>query len=403
MNTSQLMIGLLGIVLVVCVACQDRLSHSPSEDGDIDTIESPDSSENDTTSTTLFSVSGVVQYQGQTVENATVQLDNAYNLQAQTDSDGHFEILDVSAGEHAVVIHKTLEDDLFSERSFVIQVNADLRMNDLTLPKAVELDKPLDISDSSIALSWTASEDPGFREYKLYRHTTSGLDENTGTLAHVSTEIDSTDFVDNDLDPLTDYFYRVYVMDEFGLLGGSNIVSATTLNLNVLVNGSFETLNNSQDFAASWSAIGYDDSLITLENQNCAEGTHCVRFALPAEMDGREFWITQQVSPSKLKNGQRFRFSGQTSISPLNCPAELDYCDIEFSLMLRDSSAGYYLTEYWDFNEITADGQWETIIRDFTIPEDLNASNFEVTLHIIKWNEGDFELRLDDLAIEVAP
>jgi len=73
-----------------------------------------------------------------------------------------------------------------------------------------------------------------FYEYKIYRHYHTGLDENTGTLIHVSTSADDTIFNDigTDLEygltPATTYYYRVYINNNFGRLGGSNIIGVTT-------------------------------------------------------------------------------------------------------------------------------------------------------------------------------
>ena len=73
------------------------------------------------------------------------------------------------------------------------------------------------------------------------------MDETTGTLIYVATAITDTSFVDTDLFESTTYYYRVYVMNEFGRLGGSNINSAKTLFRNLIMNGDFEFFNLSNE------------------------------------------------------------------------------------------------------------------------------------------------------------
>jgi len=108
-----------------------------------------------------------------------------------------------------------------------------------------------------MSLNWNKTDALDFREYKLYRHTTSGLDETTGTLVHVATSILDTSFIDTDLQPFKNYFYRVYIMNDYGRLGGSNIVNDTTKQINIIWNGDFESQENLLNWWTSYNAIEY--------------------------------------------------------------------------------------------------------------------------------------------------
>jgi len=68
-----------------------------------------------------------------------------------------------------------------------------------------------------------------------------GLDEATGDLIFVGTSRDEVSFVHQDLEGHTEYFCRVFVLNEFGQLGGSNTVSKTTSAKNLVVDGGFES------------------------------------------------------------------------------------------------------------------------------------------------------------------
>ena len=59
---------------------------------------------------------------------------------------------------------------------------------------------------NKLTLHWSSSLDEEFREYKIYRKDDAGLDENTGKLIYVSTEIQDTTFIDNSFNMGLEYF-----------------------------------------------------------------------------------------------------------------------------------------------------------------------------------------------------
>lgn len=191
-------------------------SHDGSTDGGTQTDE-------------IHTVTGTLLHRGEVLAGATVSLDEALNWTAVSDESGAFEFTGVPEGQHWLYVDFAFEDGSFLSYVNQLVVFEDTVLDALTLPTAVTLEEPSDVGDRSMRLTWESADSSEFREYKLYRHTTSGLDETTGTLAHVSTMIDDTTFLDTDLNGTTEYFYRVYVMNQYGRVGGSNLVSATTL------------------------------------------------------------------------------------------------------------------------------------------------------------------------------
>jgi hypothetical protein len=73
-----------------------------------------------------------------------------------------------------------------------------------------------------IKIAWSSSASESFKEYKLYRHTSSGLDETTGELVHVSTTRGDTIFLDQ-ISHSAHFFYRVFVVNQNGTVTGSNL------------------------------------------------------------------------------------------------------------------------------------------------------------------------------------
>lgn len=174
-------------------------------------------------------VAGTVRVGADPVANAGVSIDNVANWTTETDADGHFLLQDVTEGEHELGIRYVSEVGSFSEESQHLLVFSDLDLDGLRLPIPVVLDDPSDVTEHEMTLTWSQTDAVDFREYKLYRHDSSGLDETTGELIHVSTSRADVTFTDTDLGGDATYFYRVYVMNDLGRLGGSNIVSATTV------------------------------------------------------------------------------------------------------------------------------------------------------------------------------
>jgi hypothetical protein len=97
------------------------------------------------------------------------------------------------------------------------------------------------VTDRTATLSWRPSDDSRFREYRVYMSRNQALTEETGTLVYVGTDRSATTVQvgtpyypgqdlspEAPLQPLTTYFFRVFVMDDRGLLGGSNLLEVNT-------------------------------------------------------------------------------------------------------------------------------------------------------------------------------
>ena len=182
-------------------------------------------------------VQGVVTSAGAPVEGAEVSLDDAAAWSTRTRRDGSFVLSDVSSGEHLVHVQAGASAGSFQIRSTSIDVEDAVELT-IRLPNPVSLEVS---GDGPLTLEWSATDADDFREYKLYAHDTPGLDETTGELIFVGTSRDEISFVHQDLEGHTEYFYRVFVLNEFDQLAGSNIVSKTTSAKNLIVDGGFES------------------------------------------------------------------------------------------------------------------------------------------------------------------
>jgi len=148
----------------------------------------------------VYTVKGTVINSTGPVMNATVKIDNATNWTTKTTDDGSFEINDVTKGSHKLTVEQHSDNGQFSIRSENLEVQNDISLQTLLLPEPVHLKEAVieqNILNDKINLIWTKSIAEDFREYKIYRHTSSGLDETTGELIHVSTSRTDTCFIDS--------------------------------------------------------------------------------------------------------------------------------------------------------------------------------------------------------------
>ncbi len=191
-----------------------------------------------------FTVSGKVSNSQGPIANAEVSIDSSVNWETTTDNKGEFKISGVTRGDHLVRYGYTNTDGSFVKIEEDLTVVENIVLNNLKLPIPPHLQDPAEVGVNSILLNWNSTDALDFREYKLYRKNTPGLDETTGELIFVSTSKNDTTYNDTGLISGQTYYYRVYIMNEFGSLGGSNIVNAQTTIGNIIPDGDFEDLNS---------------------------------------------------------------------------------------------------------------------------------------------------------------
>lgn len=314
----------------------------------------------------LYKISGIVYQKESPVSNVTVSVDDKLNWTTQTNDEGYFEISNVTEGNHVLKSSIVQDNGSFIEKSNDIAVNDDIYLNALKLPNAVILSAPNEVTSSSMKLEWTKSDAVDFREYKLYRHNTSGLDETTGTLVHVATAVNDTIFIDEQLSPLEEYFYRVYVMNEFGRLGGSNIVSDTTEQVNLIWNGDFEM----NDELLTW--WDNKEGFVQYTDQFSVSGEHSLLMKSDSMYSGGQLvciaTLSKDISKTSfpLESGREYKLSGwiktkgKVGPHPIGWPYGGGHIRLELG---NDNS--YFLH--------TADTtDWVYVKQTFVTPDDFN-------------------------------
>jgi hypothetical protein len=329
--------SLLILPLLISLSCKDKIS-DPG---------------------TKYTVKGKVLYNNSAIINAQVSLDKAANYSTNTDEEGNFVINDVPEGTHQLTISKNLNDGNFTEISQTVAVTGDVDLSDLKLPKAVYLYPLQNVTSSSVDISWSPTDAIDFREYKIYRHTSPGLDETTGTLIYVATSINDTSFVDTGLFEWTTYYYRVYVMNEFGRLGGSNIASSKTLYKNLIKNGDFE-LFNSSNRPTDWLTT---TDVFFVSNQNVQNGNYALR-------GERNSYLVELGPPASLRQfipytsivaGKQYTFSFYYKVDSLAGNSTLQ-------VALGTNVQSAYSIFYYNIDGNTLEG-WQNFTFTFTAPQ----------------------------------
>lgn len=215
--------------------------------------------------TSDYKVSGILKSNGEPLANATVDIDGLEQYKTTSNSEGYFLIKNIPAGSHSLNTKKSGSDNSFIQKSYDIELqNDDLNFQSLILPNPVLIDTIiLDSVTNTATIKWNKSQAEDFREYKLYSNTSSGLDETTGKLEHVTIDINDT-IKSIQLESLSEKYFRVFVLNEYGQLGGSNIANVLSINKNLIPEGDFE---NSEDLS-NWNLTGD----ITISNSDMYSG-----------------------------------------------------------------------------------------------------------------------------------
>ncbi|MEE9554451.1 MAG: hypothetical protein V3W18_09160 [candidate division Zixibacteria bacterium] len=115
-----------------------------------------------------------------------------------------------------------------------------------------------------LQLAWNSSTAGDFAQYRIYRGTSAGVDS-SAFLVRTLTSRSTTTVTDTGLTENTTYFYKVYVVDNTGLWGGSDEVSATSGQDQppspVTLYAPFATPDFHDRLELSWSSSGENDLL----------------------------------------------------------------------------------------------------------------------------------------------
>ncbi|AFN73826.1 hypothetical protein MROS_0583 [Melioribacter roseus P3M-2] len=340
--------------------------------------------------TKSFKVSGKILYKNKPLENATVSLNDMLNFTTQSDVNGNFQIDNVPQDSYNLKVQKTFENGSYLSTNSTLEVNNDIYLNALRLPTGVTLYPAQNVTDSEALISWSPTDANDFREYKLFRHTSPGIDENTGSLIYVSTSINDTIFTDINLEPLKTYYYRIYLMNEYGKLGGSNIISIVTENRNIISNGDFEEVGN-DSLPTEWIFRDNKDIYKLVQSDESYSGNNYLLIN-PTRYVYDLSWgsLRYRVPYTELVSGSQYTISFWYFVEELEGNSQLM---IEFK--------PEQLTFIFDTITGEEKGIWKKYERTFTAPSNIFSDyylEFETQVNI-PYNNELWKVRIDDVSL----
>lgn len=328
-------------------------------------------------------VSGTIVVDGQPVDSAIIQIDQVLNWKTTTNSEGYFQVSGLTKGSHNFRAFKNLGNgETVSQTTELVVGDEDIALGEIQLPIPPIL-YPLDstsISSNGIHLYWSKTIDPDFREYKVYRKTDPGLDENTGDLIFVTTSTLDTQFVDNNFIYGLTYYYRVFILSAFGKLGGSNLVSILTPVQNYIVNGDFEEASN-QVFPDYWTynpgnIEHVNLSISTVEKYSGSKSLHLSLIDSTLDIFGlHSAWMVQEIETIGFPKNIQYKFSFWAK-SEIGKP-------FVYIIISSDNENKYF--------EVPSGGDWQEYSTTFILAE--NVTNIRV--HIAAFGEFRENFRIE--------
>lgn len=332
-------------------------------------------------------LTGIVVSSDAPVEGATVILKSDFDeYRSSTDAQGRFDIEGVHPGEYVFTVRGQREDKHFMQLQQDLSINSTTKEQIIELPKGTTLQEALEVTGTSVKLSWNKSEISDFLEYKLYRHSTSGLDESTGTLVHVATNANDTVFTEQGLRDNQTYFYRVFVRNSFGLYGGSNIREVKTAREDQVQNGDLE------NGMANWELFSPSPCVSIVQDPTAPVSPTVFKFQISDNSTANvSSEVFQTINHTKFAAGETYKlsFSARTESLP-------------------GTSVFYvYVMANENFNHIvsikldnTASTGWTTYSKDFVAPS--ATAPFSLFLYLeplIPYNNELIEVYVDDILI----
>lgn len=166
------------------------------------------------------------------------------------------------------------------------------------------------------------------------------------------------------------------MLDDFGRIGGSNILEVQTKNAVLPKNGSFEQLENETPLFWELSSLANTPNRIFATNETSSEGLYSIR--IDSDNVQADSLISQEIPGNLIAAGGEYRLL-------------FDYKTAE------SFNVDIYLLEIETYN-LDAQDEWTEYTFDFKIPEDFNQGTltFRLGFHdfdIIKAN-------IDNIRIE---
>jgi fibronectin type 3 domain-containing protein len=153
----------------------------------------------------------------------TPNVTTASQLLISIDDQGQSNFIDSTLADNTTAYYKVFVYDNTGLSSGSNEVSAQTQVN--VAPQQIEF-FAVKNADSTVSLTWAASPDVDFSSYRIYR-ANNGTITTASELVAFITDVSTTEFTAEFLDPPVQTFFRIFVFDRHGLSTGSVVRSVT--------------------------------------------------------------------------------------------------------------------------------------------------------------------------------
>lgn len=360
------------------------------------TVVACDNSEN----TDTITLSGIVHLDGQPKEGVEVRLTGPDDQVTVSDSEGHFVFKTQIQGEYQLTLSSSITINLLQvsmERLYNIFLWESITMPILNLTDPINLVGEVNETEKTVRLSWNKYQSSDFKEYRLYSSRYDDYSENSGGRL-MKTFSSANDTVINlsieSLERQYDYDehrFRLYVANDFGVIGESKIIHITLPIDEVLAAQDLYNLELSSSYvlplAPSQLWLQYRAIATDQENfwvmylgigENCSVGIHGIVYYNPESniiskdtpihnIQGISNYITSSSTIKSMTWGDDFLWA--TDGSPLlkkintNTDKIVKTWSMPESAIAYNEGSIYCASDYYVSKIDTLSGKIETVIR----------------------------------------
>lgn len=259
-------------------------------------------------------VRGKISVPGETIAFASLKLDNNSQWSVNAGQDGTFSFVGIPNGEHTLSLTAMLGSGGSITKSITFSVNYNnVDLGTVALPKPSNIIVLDSLSKANtLTIKWNKLTDPAFKEYSVYRKSSSNVDEMTGEMIFHSTNAADTVFSDAYASGAEKY-YRVYARTSSGSIYAGNTLGVNIPPLPPFVNGNFEATRNGR-MPDGWT---YNNqgvptySYINLSTAEVKEGKYSVELNWTDSIASYSHManLYQKLNTSSLVPGKTYKFS----------------------------------------------------------------------------------------------
>lgn len=270
-------------------------------------------------------------------------------------------------------------------------------------PTAVVLDPVSSVTQTSLTLTWSQNGNTDFKAYRVYRSTTAGVTDVTGTQVGGDITNRTTTFLDDSglNTGINTYYYRVYVVDQANNKTRSNEVVAQDTQANIqsasftpttprqpgqVVHFIVTPVGTELGGSAQITIAGHGGTITARDNgtggdQSANNGVYETDFTIPASLRGVGLAVTAVFTDAAANQSAPFQFPNLLSIT--DPPAAVTLFSVQDSTtttisLLWSQSADPDFQRYELYRSTTPSVSKSTSFRVTTIV-DVSANSFTDT------------------------